>query len=45
MKILLTGGSGAVGTPLLQLLSSQQKYDVTVFDLPCRNVSQQIKNT
>ena len=35
-KVLVTGGSGAVGTPLLQLLSLQDKYDVTVFDLANR---------
>lgn len=36
MKVLLTGGSGAVGTPLIELLCSQGKHEVTVFDLPNR---------
>lgn len=36
MKILLTGGSGAVGTPLLKMLSAQANYEVRLFDLPSK---------
>lgn len=34
MKVLLTGGSGTVGSQLLSLLSTQGKHGLTVFDLP-----------
>lgn len=34
MKVLLTGGSGTVGTQLLSFLTAQGKHDIAVFDLP-----------
>ena len=32
-KILVTGGAGAIGTPLLEFLCSQVDYQIVVFDL------------
>lgn len=36
MKILLTGGSGTVGSQLLSFLVAQGKHDISVFDLPTK---------
>lgn len=36
MKVLLTGGSGTVGSQLLSFLFDQGQHDITVFDLPSR---------
>jgi len=36
MKILITGGSGAVGKPLIAFVCAHGIHDITVFDLPHR---------